>query len=381
MFTRLRVVAKELSLYNNFANPAAGFKPMPKTFNKLYFEICSFKNLINAFYKARRGKRNREAVADFEYHLEKFICELKSELENRTYGPGAYTNFYVFEHKKRLITAAPFRDRVVHHAIVNVLEPIFERMFIYDSYACRKEKGQHKAVRRFTEFCRSNRYVLRCDIKKFYPSVDHQILLRIISRWIKDRDVICLVRKILESGKSILESEYIPAWYQGDGLFTPFSRSRGIPIGNLTSQFFGNVYLNELDHYIKEILRAGCYLRYMDDFAVFSDKKSYLWDVKKNIRNFLEGLRLSLNPAKENVFPVNTGVEFLGFRIFPTHRLVRKSTVYKFTRHFKDLLKNYRMNLISIQRLRSSFMAWIGHIKHANYKNLCKTVLNKFRTK
>jgi len=348
---------------------------VPKSFKNLYPGIYAFQNLLTAFYHARSGKRKKTDVAQFEFNLEKNVIKLSEELKNKIYRPGKYKNFYVNDQKRRLITAAPFRDRVIHHALLQIIEPIFERMFIYDSYGCRVNKGQHRACDRYQQFARNNKYVLRCDIQKFYPSVDHKILLKIIKRWIKDKDVLWLIEVILESGKDVLNDEYILTYFPDDNLFTPLERNRGLPIGNLTSQFFGNIYLNSLDHFIKEELCCRYYLRYMDDFALFEDSKSKLWQYKKKIVYFLYTLRLTLNPKKQFVFPSNIGLDFLGYRIFLTHRLVRKTTIYRYSKRLKRLWQDVKKNKISLDKLKASLFAWFGHINHTNSYNLKKMVL------
>ena len=343
---------------------------MPKSFSNLYPMLYSFQNLLRSFYRARTGKRKRNDVVRFEFNLERNLINLSTELKNKTYSPGRYKNFYLYDQKRRLITAAPFRDRVVHHALLQVIEPIFERMFIYDSYGCRVGKGQHRACNRYQRFARNNRYVLRCDIQKFYPSVDHEILLKIINRWLKDKDIMWFIEKILESGKDILKDEYIPTWFPGDNLFTLLERKRGLPIGNLTSQFFGNVYLNELDHFIKEKLRCRYYLRYMDDFALFHNSKKVLRDYLREISDFLASLRLVLKKERQFIAPTRIGLDFLGYRIFITHRLVRKSTVYRYSRKLKRLTEDFNKDRIPLEKLKTSLFAWFGHIKHANSYNL-----------
>ncbi len=350
---------------------------MPHSYKNLYPKIYDFQNLLTAFYRARTGKRNRKDVAAFEFNLEANLIDLEEELKNKTYQPGRYKNFYVNDQKRRLITAAPFKDRVVHHALLQIIEPIFERMFIFDSYGCRVGKGQHRASDRFQHYARNNKYVLRCDIQKFYPSVDHEILLAIINRWIKDSAVIELIENILDSGKDILKEEYMLNWFLKDNLFTPIERKRGLPIGNLTSQFLGNVYLNQFDHYVKENLSCPFYLRYMDDFAIFDDSKRKLWMYKDKLVEFFDKLRLVLNPKKQYVFPVEIGVDFLGYRIFPAHRLVRKTTIYRYSRKLKQLAQNFREKKTQLATLKASLFAWFGHIKHANSYNLRKMVLKR----
>lgn len=293
---------------------------------------------------------------------------MQRELAAGTWRPGPHRSFYIREHKKRLVTAVPFSDRVVHHALLNVLEPVFESGFISDSYACRRGKGQHRAVDRFQSWARGHRYVLRGDVQKFYPGVDHEALEMMLERRIRDRRVLALCRLILKSGAGILEPEYELAWFPGDDLFSPLERRRGLPIGNLTSQFFGNVYLNELDHFVKERLRCRRYLRYMDDFAVFGDDKAELADAKQHMGEFLSGLRLTLRRDRTRVWRTRDGVEFLGFRVFPGHRLVRKATAHRYCRHLRKLAR---------ERVRASLTAWFGHTCHADSYRLNRVLLHR----
>lgn len=209
-----------------------------KTYNHLFQRICSYENLLNAARKAQRGKRFQTEVAYFNFHLEKELYRLQEELQTQMYRPGTYHEFYIYEPKLRKISAAPYRDRVVHHALCNVIEPIFDRTFIFDSYACRKGKGTHKAVNRFTDFSRKNSYVLKCDIKKYFPSIDHAILKTLFRRKIRDAQVLWLMDLIVD-GSNL--QEYVYDYFEGDDLLIPLTRKRGIPIGNLTSQFFAKV--------------------------------------------------------------------------------------------------------------------------------------------
>jgi RNA-directed DNA polymerase len=210
-----------------------------KRYGDLWQDLISFGNLLRAAEDARRRKRFRRSVAAFEFRREPELWRLHNELSRQTYRPGAYDTFYVYEPKKRLIRAAPYRDRVVHPALTSILEPIFERSFIRDSYACRKGKGTHAAVRRAQQLARRFRYVLKADVRKFFPSVDHDILKELIAHKIKDPHVLWLVGKIIDGSNP---QEQVTMWFPGDALFTPSERRRGIPIGNQTSQFFANVY-------------------------------------------------------------------------------------------------------------------------------------------
>ena len=237
---------------------------MGKCYFNLYEKICHPLNLWAAYKNAARGKRYRPAAAAFEYDLERNLIELEQELKCETYQPGAYHNFQIQSPKRRLISAAPFRDRVVHHALMNIIEPLFERKFIFDSYANRKDKGTHKALDRATYFLCHHAYVMHLDVRQFFPSIDHRILLAILSRTIGDKQVMNLVGKIIASGTGIQVDEYGIVFFPGDDLFA-INRPRGLPIGNLTSQHWANVYLNELDQYAKRILKCNSYIRYVDD--------------------------------------------------------------------------------------------------------------------
>lgn len=269
-----------------------------KSYTNLYERVFSFENLLLSAREARKGKRYRDYAIKFYLDLEKNLLSLQEDLLTKTYSLGSYREFYIEEPKKRLISAAPYRDRVIHHALCNVIEPLFEPGFIYDSYACRKEKGTHRAIDRCQKFLRKSRYALKCDIVSYFPSIDHEILLGIMARKIRDRSLIELIGKILKSRVFSTELD----WRETEDLFCPRERSKGIPIGNLTSQFFANVYLNELDHFVKDDLREKYYLRYVDDFLIFGDDKKHLFKVRDEIAAYLKNLRLLLHPRKSVVF-------------------------------------------------------------------------------
>lgn len=343
-----------------------------KRFGNLYERLTSFENLFEASRKARRGKRLKSSVIRFENDLEEELLLLHSELREKSYTPGSYREFTIYERKKRKISAAPYRDRVVHHALCNIIEPIFETTFIFDSYACRKDKGTHRAVERFSAFCRKNRYVLKLDIKKYFPSIDHRILSEKIERKIKCPDTLWLVRTIIDASNP---QDPVIEYFPGDSLFEPLLRRKGIPIGNLTSQFFANIYLNDLDHYVKERLRCRYYIRYVDDLCVLDDSKSRLWEVREGIERFLEGERLKLHPRKVVVAPVSIGIDFLGYRIFPTHRLLRKDNAIHFRRKMKTMAKLYREGRLTWGKINASVQSWIGHAKHADTWGLRNSIL------
>jgi len=340
-----------------------------KTYKNLYPQVHTFGNLFRAYRAARRGKRDKQQVFRFEWAFEEELLGLQDELATQTYRPGAYTSFYISDPKRRLISAAPFRDRVVHHALCQVIEPIFERRFVYDSYANRVGKGTHRALDRCQHFARRFRYVLQCDIVQFFASVDHAVLRRCLARPIADAQCMWLIDRILESGAHIHGCDYRMHWFPGDDLLAA-TRLRGLPIGNLTSQFWANVLLNELDQFVKRELKCAAYLRYVDDFLIFHDSKRQLWALREAIAEFLGGLRLLLHAAKTTVYPVSNGIPFLGFRVWPTHRRVKSSNVRAFVRRFRKQRDRYRCRQLSLDDWRSSVRSWIAHASHGDTYHL-----------
>lgn len=334
-----------------------------KRIGYLWPQVISFYSLARAADRARRRKRSREDVQRFDFDLERNLWQLHEELATKTYQPGPYHTFTIYEPKQRLISAAPYRDRVVHHALTAALDRIFEPTFIDDSYACRKFKGTHAAVDRAQHYARRFRYVLKADVRKFFPSVDHPILVDQIVRKIKDPDVMWLVRTIIEVSNT---QEPVWDWFPGDDLFTPSERRRGLPIGNQTSQFFANVYLNPLDHFVREQLRAGGYVRYVDDWLVFDDDKRRLNRWRDEIGAFLTGLRLRLHPRKSEVFPVAGGVRFLGYRVFPWRRVVTKENVRRFRRRVRRMQADYAAGQLSAEQIRTRLVSWLGHARRGS---------------
>ena len=343
-----------------------------KRCGNLFQHIVSFENLYRASRKSRKGKRLKANVIKFEENIEEELFRLQEELASKTYKPGVYREFTIYERKPRKISAAPYRDRVVHHALCNIIEPIFEKTFIFDSYACRKVKGTHKAVERFTEFCRKNKYALKTDIRKYFPSIDHEILFGKIKRKIKCSDTLWLIKLIIDRSN---RQDEVNDYFKGDGLFEPACRKRGIPIGNLTSQFFANIYLDALDHHIKEKLSCRCYIRYVDDITLFDDDKKKLWEIKREIEKFLEKDRLKLHPHKTYVLPVSTGIDHIGYRIFPTHKLLRKDNSMRFRRKFKMMMQWFTNRKLTFGKLNASVQSWLGHAKHADSFGLRKSIL------
>lgn len=343
-----------------------------KKYKHLYPGITSFENLYQAFRKAARGKRSQAAVAAFEFDLEDNLFRLQEELQARTYRHGNYDSFYIHDPKRRLISAAPFRDRVVHHALCNAIEPIFERSFVADSYANRKGRGTHAALDRAQAFARRYPYVLQCDLRQFFPSIDHAILRSILARKIADPDVLWLVDRILESGVGVLAGEYDVVYFPGDDLLAA-TRNRGLPIGNLTSQFWANCYLNPFDHFVQRELRAA-YLRYVDDFLLFARSKQQLWDWKDAIRGYLAGLRLSLHEERSTVYPVANGIPFLGFRLYPTHRRLKRANGLAFGRRLRRHCAAVAAGELTYEELHTRVRGWIAHAAHGDTRGLRRSL-------
>jgi retron-type reverse transcriptase len=343
-----------------------------KTYGRLFDDICSFDNLFRAFQRARRRRSSRSYVQSFEHDLERQVLALREELSSGAYRPGPYREFYISIPKPRMISAAPFRDRVVHHALINVIGPIFDRSFLHDSYANQAGKGTHRAVARFQSWMRRYRFVLHADIRKYFPSIDHELLKQMMGRRIRCRRTLWLIATIIDHSN---RQEPSISYFDGDDLFTPYSRNRGLPIGNLTSQFFANVYLNGLDHYVREVLRVPAYLRYVDDLAVFADDKQYLYDIRSSIGRFLESLRLDLNQTKSLVHRTGAGVRFLGYRVFPEFRLLPGRSVRLARRRFRRLAREYREGEATLGSVRASVNGWLGHVCHAQARRVTRSVL------
>lgn len=339
---------------------------MPVTYNNLYPKVYEMGNLYYAYIKAAEKKRYRPEVLRFSADLESNLIQIQNELIWKSYQTGLYYNFYVYEPKKRLVSALPFRDRVVQHALCNVLEPLFENKMVYDSYACRVDKGTHSAADRTQKFIYEaesrleNVYCLKCDIKQYFPSIPHNTLKRIVRRTIACPDTLWLVDNIIDSTE---EGEINP---------------QGIPIGNLTSQLFANVYLDQLDHLVKETLCEPYYVRYMDDFIILGSTKEHLWDVLQQIEIYLEQeLGLKLN-QKTGIFPTSQGVDFCGYRIWATHRLLRKRSVKKMKRRLKVYKRKYETGEMEFKEIDCSIQSWLGHARHADTYRLRRKMFDDF---
>ena len=322
----------------------------------LYPKIHAFDNLWRAYHNARQGKRKRPEVQAFEADRERNLQAIGDALSARRWWPGAYATFTVYEHKPRLIAAAQFRDRVVHHALVNVLDPVFEPGLISDLYSNRRGKGTHAGVRRAQQFARSYRFVLHADVRHYFPSIDRGLLLGLIARRVKCRDTLDLIERIVTVAQAGLET--------------------GLPLGNQTSQFFANLYLSPLDHFVKESLGVRGYLRYVDDMWLFADDKAELWARKRELDGFLDQrLHLALGERTTNLYRVEDGFPCLGFRVSPLAVLVRRNTLLDFRRRTAALQRRYRRGEASLIEVRSSLMGSMGHLAQGDSLHLRESLL------
>jgi hypothetical protein len=341
----------------------------------MYFEMTSWSNLVWAYQRAAKGKRGQPNVAAFEHRLEDNLIALQYELRSHSYRPGAYHNFLIHEPKRRVISAAPFRDRVVHHALCNLIEPSFERSFIHDSYANRVGKGTHRALDRCQQYARRYRYVLQCDVRQFFPSLDHAILRAILWQKVIDPEVRQLIDQILAGGAGVLVDEYAMTYFGGDDLLAAL-RPRGLPIGNLTSQFWANCYLNPFDHFVKQELRCHAYLCFVDDFLLYSDSKTELWAWKAAVEQELAQLRLSIH-AGSMPRPVTEGIPFLGFVITPQRRRLKRRKGVYFRQHLRRQIAAYAAGAITLEQLTGSVQGWVNHVRYGNTVGLRKVILSR----
>jgi hypothetical protein len=343
--------------------------------DELYPQICAFENIYQAYRKARKGKRSKASVAAFEFDQEAELLRLRDELLAETWQPGLYHSFYIHDPKKRLISAAPFRDRVVHHALCNLIEPIWERRFIIDSYANRVGKGSHRAIVRASQFAHQYPYVLQCDVQQFFPSMDHAILLDRLARLITCQPTLRLCQNIMSSGAGLHANNAAPQYFPGDDLFAPL-RPRGLPIGNLTSQFWANVYLDPFDHFVKRELRCPAYLRYVDDFLLFAHQKATLQAWKAAIIERMARLRLRLHEPQ--IYPTTSGIPFLGFRLYRTHRRLKRRKGITFQRRFRWLYRRWQNGEIPRQKLDDAVRSWAAHTAWGDTWGLRRAVLGQF---
>jgi len=320
----------------------------------LWNELCSINNLELAYRKARKHKTKKPYVLEFERNLKGNLLLLRTELLLHSYIPKPLETFILRDPKTRRISKSDFRDKIIHHALCTIIEPFFEKVFIYDSYANRKGKGALKAIKRFEYFLhrlsRNNTapvFALKSDICHYFDETDHAILLLIIKKRIKDQKVAWLIKRILSNYST--------------------REGKGMPLGNLTSQFFANVYLNEMDQFVKHILRAQHYIRYVDDFVLLHTSKEKLIAWKQTISMLLHGqLLLSLHPEKTKIMPVHHGVNFLGMKIFPHHKILARRNIRSYKKKTHVLCEQYDKGMVSYDVIYDSLEGWVAYTKHAD---------------
>jgi len=340
--------------------------------------IFSFKNIHSAYLDCRQNKRNTINALKFEINAEENILKLERELSLKTYHPSRSLLFASRKPKLREIFAADFRDRIVHHLLVGELEKVWDKCFIYDSYACRVDKGTHRAMLRLQSFCRrvtKNRtqraYYLQLDVKDFFTSIDKSVLSQLIRNKVTDPDTLWLAERILfwDCTKSYIlreKPDVIGRIPSNKSIFGK-NNKRGLPIGNLTSQFFANIYLDQLDQFVKHTLKVKCYVRYVDDFVLLSDSRDQLLEWKGKISEFLDSnLRLKIHPRRQKLQPLSNGIDFLGYIIRPGYILVRNRVI--------NNLKAKLMDCSDISKLHDSVASYLGHFRWANSYKLQKAL-------
>ena len=337
----------------------------------LFERIATFEALCAAARRAVTGKRRTPAPAAFLANLEPEVLRLERELRAGTWRPGGYVSFEIRDPKRRLISAAPFRDRVVHHAVHAVIAPLFERGFIDHTYANRVDKGTHRAVARYERLRNRYRYVLRGDIYRYFPAIDHEVLKADLRRRIACRRTLGVLDRIVDASNP---QEPVHLYYPGDDLFTPYERRRGLPIGNLTSQLFANVYLDRFDHFATEVLRAP-YLRYVDDFALFDDDPARLDAWRYRVEQFLARRRLSLHPVKTHVAATASPATFLGYELRPGgRRRLPEANVRRFRNRLRGMRDRWRAGTVTREEVEQRVRAWVAHAAHADTWRLRRAI-------
>lgn len=337
----------------------------------LYKEITSVRNLFQAWKEFRKGKGNKKDVLEFEYYLEQNIFELHRDLVSKQYKHGPYQSFYITDPKRRHIHKATVRDRVIHHAIYKTLYPIFNKTFVATSFSCRIGKGTHKgvlwldkAVRKVSKNYTKPCFILKCDIRRFFDSVDHNVLIKILNKKIRDRETRFLLDEVVRGFSS--------------GASNLFNKV-GLPIGNLTSQLFANIYMNEFDQFIKQDLKVKYYARYTDDFVIVSEDEQYLEGILKPITQFLDmELNLELHPHKVSIRKLHNGIDYLGYIVLPHHKLLRTKTKNRIYKGLLRKIREYKSGKVDKEAVEQSLHSYLGTLSHADAYKIGEDLKNTF---
>ncbi|MEK8026776.1 RNA-directed DNA polymerase [Pseudaquabacterium rugosum] len=330
----------------------------------LFDQVASFPALLAATRRAAQGKRERPDAAAFLFRLEPNLLRLSDALYSGQWQPGGYRKVMVREPKTRHISIAPFADRVVHQALHGVLGPLTQRSFISDSFASLPGRGQHRAIARYEQFRDTHPWVLRCDIHRFFPSIDHAVAKHEVRRWVACPRTLAVVDAIIDGSNP---QEPVNAYFPGDDLFTPWERRRGLPLGNLTSQWLANLVLNPLDHWVKEVLRLPGYLRYLDDFALFCHSADEALDLQRQVQGFLDRRRLRLHPIKTQALCTCHPATFLGLELWPDrHRRLPQANVSRAAERVRRARLDWTRGLRDEAEVRRTVAAWVAHARHAD---------------
>jgi RNA-directed DNA polymerase len=332
-------------------------------------EIIGLENLMGAWKEFKIGKRDRKDVQEFSLNLMDNIFSLHYDLYNHTYKHGGYQAFKINDPKPRDIHKATVRDRLLHHAIYRKFYPFFKKTFIAESYSCQIDKGTHRAINKFRKYfwkvSRNNTktcWVLKCDIKKFFANIDHEILIKILTEYIPDKNIIWLLKNVINSFSTLCKI------------------GEGLPLGNLTSQLFVNIYMSRFDQFVKHKMKAKYYIRYADDFVILSDNKKQLENLVTKISEFLKDeLKLELHPDKISIQTFSSGVDFLGTVNFPDYRILRTKTKRRMIKKLSFKHKMLKEGLVSKDSFNQSLQSYLGILRYVNGDKIERKIRNQYQ--
>ncbi len=325
-----------------------------KRINHVWPNVTTFENLYFAYLLARKGKQSRTEVAIFSANLEQELTTLESQLKDQSYKFGPYRKYTIYEKKPRVIAVAPFRDRVVQHAVMRHIEPAIDARFIYHSYACRKGKGAHRAIRQYQQWANQYSYAIKLDIVKYFASIKHRILIHQLQCMIKDQSALKWFSALIDT-------------YPNNSIKV----NQGLPVGNLSSQVCANLYLNGLDHYVLHHVKPKAYLRYVDDMVLLANSKQQLWEMVNMVEEWLsENCQLRVHQHNKQVQPTSVGLPLLGFQVFRHKIRLNTANRYRFERKLRSMSERYATGRNTLQQINASVNGWIGHSRHADSRAL-----------